>query len=71
MLSDNEILRRLRAVRFSSQFERCARRATSLRGIAIESGLTREYLHLLSAGKRRLGERARVALSDTLSKGVN
>jgi hypothetical protein len=38
-----------------------------MRGIAIEAGLSRELLHMLTTGQKRLGARSRAALSTTLS----
>ena len=67
MLSDDEILRRLKTIRHSPSFERNARRATSMNGIATASGLSREYLHRLANGSERLGPRAREALSRVLN----
>lgn len=63
MLSDAEILRRLRAIRFSPRAERLARRAVSMRGIALDTGLSREFLHRVAAGQKRLGKASRTALS--------
>lgn len=68
MLSDNEILRRLKAIRFSSRTERAARRATSIRGLAIETGLSREFLHRAAMGKKNLGKASKEALSASFSK---
>ena len=67
LLSREEILRRLRTIRFSSRRERLARRALSLNHVAVEAGLTREYLHMLASGKRRIGSGAQTAISRALN----
>jgi hypothetical protein len=50
MLSDEEILRRLRAIRFSPTHLRNARKAPSMNGLATKVGLTREWLFRLTSG---------------------
>lgn len=67
MLSDTEIMRRLKAVRYSSRLERNARRAISMNGIATKAGISREYLHMIVSGQRPLTARGRVILSQVLT----
>jgi hypothetical protein len=62
MLSDQEIVRRLKAIRFSTRSERQARRAPSINAIAKQAGLARPYLfEIISTG--RLGSTARAKLN--------
>jgi DNA-binding phage protein len=70
MLSDNEILRRLRAIRFSPRSERLARRATSMRGIALEAGIAREHIHKVASGKYPLRAPTKAALSAVLERVI-
>jgi len=66
MLSDAEIMRRLRAIRYSDRSERQARRIQSINGIAREAGMPRPYLfEIVSTG--RLGSLSREKLSRVLS----
>jgi hypothetical protein len=65
MLSDAEIIRRLRIIRHSSTFERNARRAPSINGTANAAGVSREYLHQIINGKP-IGRYARPKLSRVL-----
>ena len=66
MLSDKEIIQRLKAVRYSSSSERYARRATSINGIAKAAGISREYLFRLLKGEP-IGSPAREKLSLVLT----
>ena len=62
ILSDHEIIRRLRTVRHSSQDERNARRAPSINAIATRAGLTREAVYrIIRTGS--LGTKSRAGLS--------
>jgi hypothetical protein len=67
MLSDDEILRRLREVRHSPQASRNARQAVSINGIANAANLSRCHVHDLQAGRRALGPISRLALSEALT----
>jgi hypothetical protein len=66
-LPDEEILRRLRLVRYSPASLRNARQAPSINGLVTATGLTREYLHRVANGSERLGPRSRQALSRALT----
>jgi len=70
MLTDYEITRRLRMIRYSSRHERQARRARSLRSIAAESGIQIDYLYRVLSGQRHLTDRLRQHLSLVLSDKV-
>jgi hypothetical protein len=50
MLTDDEIRRRLREIRFSPVADRYARRAPSMNGIAKAAGVARENLHRIVNG---------------------
>jgi hypothetical protein len=64
-MTDEEILRTLRTVRYSSKHERNARRALSINGLATMTGLTRQALYqILWTG--HVGSRSRPALSKAL-----
>ena len=67
MLSDEDILRRLRAIRFSPKTERYARRAASINGIAARAGITREHVHRIVNGSKRLTHQTRDALDRVLT----
>ena len=67
MLSDTEIMRRLKAVRYSSRLERNARRAISMNGIATKAGISREHLHRIVSGQRSLTAKGRDILSQVLT----
>ena len=66
MLSDAEIVRRLRAIRFSPTHLRNARRAPSMNGLATKAGLTREWLFQLTNGAP-MGNKARSRLTMALT----
>ena len=70
LLSDHEIIRRLRMIRYSSRHERQARRITSLRSIATASGIQIDYLYRVLSGQRHLTDRLRQHLSLVLSDKV-
>jgi hypothetical protein len=67
MLSDAEIIRRLRVIRQSLKNERYARRIQSVNAVAVQAGLNRTYVHALIAGTRNLGPQTRGKLSVVLS----
>lgn len=67
MLSDAEILRRLRIIRHSPQHLRNARKAPSINGLATAANLARCHLHDLEAGRRNLGPVSRTSLSQALT----
>jgi hypothetical protein len=69
MLSDEDIVRKLRIICHSSRSERYARRATSINGIALAAGLNRRQLYRIVNGEP-IGDRARVGLSRVLSCDV-
>jgi DNA-binding phage protein len=52
MLSDQEIVRRLKIIRFSPRAEREARRALSMNAIAKQTGLARDTLYAVSTTGR-------------------
>jgi hypothetical protein len=66
LLADDEIIKRLRTIRFSSRSERCARRLVSVSSIATVSGLSRRYLYRIALGERP-GPRSAAILSRVLS----
>lgn len=66
MLSDDEIRRRLRAIRHSSRHERNARRAPSINATAAAAGLSRETLYCI-ARDEPIGQRARRELTRVLT----
>ena len=66
MLSDQEIIRRLRAIKFSPQGERYARRAPSLNAIVQASGVTRQQVYQVISGYG-LGPKSRARLSRALT----
>ena len=70
MLTDYEIMRRLRMIRYSSRHERQARRAPSLRDIATRSEIQIDYLYRVLSGSRRLTDQLRQRLSIVLSDKV-
>jgi hypothetical protein len=70
MLSDEEIVRRLREIRLSPRRERYARRAPSMNALAVETGITREHIHKLTSGTKGLGPLSRIRLSAAFEKLV-
>jgi hypothetical protein len=66
MLSDQEILRRLRTIRFSSDTERNARRSPSLNAVITASGLGRTFVYRIIREGKGLGPRSRARLSEAL-----
>jgi len=66
MLSDAEISRELLRIRYSPSRERYARRAPSVNGIAVQVGITREYLFRLIR-TRYIPPNLREKLSDALT----
>lgn len=67
MLSDDEILRRLKAVRNSPQHERNARRILSINSISQRTGINRTYIHNIIAGSAKIGPANRRKFSDVLT----
>lgn len=66
MLSDDEILRRLKAVRHSPVTERLARRSVSVRQIAGDAKVAREHLYRIIRGERPITADLRDKLSHVL-----
>ena len=66
MLSDQEIIRRLKTIRFSSASERNARRAPSINAIAKQAGLSRKALYEVTT-TGRLGSIARGKLTRVMT----
>jgi hypothetical protein len=65
-MTDEQVLRRLRAIRFSPARERNARRSLSINAIAKRAGLARPYLfEIISTG--RIGSIARDKLIPVLT----
>src|ERR1700690_386208 len=62
MLSDEEIIRRLRAIRMSPHLERSARRAPSLNGVIRASGISKDRVYRICRGEAGLGPKSRKAL---------
>jgi hypothetical protein len=62
-LPDDEIIRRLRMIRYSSRHERQARRAPSIRAVALQAGIRKDHLYRLLSGRRHLTDRLRQGLS--------
>ena len=62
MLSDDEIVRRVRAIRFSSTRERNARRAPSINALAKKAGLSRKVVYEIT-NTGHLGSIARAKLN--------
>jgi hypothetical protein len=65
-LTDDEIMRRLRMIRYSSRHERQARRARSLASVAAQSTIVRGDLYGLLTGRLRLTDTLRYRLSIVL-----
>jgi hypothetical protein len=66
MLSDQDIIRQLRAIRYSSTRERNARRLPSVNALAKAAGLARPYLFEIT-NTGRLGTVARAKLTRALT----
>ena len=66
MLSEQEIIRQLRAIRFSSRHERNARRAPSMHGIAQATGISRMHIYRVAVGGK-ITPRMRQELSHVLT----
>jgi hypothetical protein len=65
MLSDAEIIRRLRAIRFSPMPERFARRLPSINALHKATDISRVHLYRIIRNGQ-LGPKARALLSDAL-----
>jgi hypothetical protein len=59
IMTDEEIVRRLKTVKHSSQFERLAKRLPSINSIANETGFTTRWIYLVIAGDRPLTKASR------------
>ena len=66
MLSDDEIIRRVRSIRLSSAFERNARRLPSINGLATAAGLTPQTIFRISNGSP-LSKHSRERLQQALT----
>ena len=66
MISDAEIIRRVRAIRFSSPTERNARRAPSINALAKQAGLSRKVVHEVAI-TGHLGSISRAKLSRVMT----
>jgi hypothetical protein len=64
MLSEETVLRRLRAIKQSSQADRINGRILTMATIARRANLNRTFLHGLLNGQHKLGPTARQRLSD-------
>ena len=62
-LPDDEIIRRLRIIRYSPRHERQARRAPSIRGVGLKAGIRKDHIYRLLSGRRRLTDNLRQRLS--------
>lgn len=62
-LSDEEILRRLRAIKMSPAPERSARRLPSLRRVILISGMVKGHLYQIIDGKAGIGPVSRARLT--------
>lgn len=67
MLSDQEIIRRLRAIKFSPTMDRYARRAPSLSAIIRAADLTKQQVYAIIAGREGLGPKSRSRLQQVLT----
>ena len=67
ILTDDEIVRRLKLIRYSPAAARLGRKATSINALAKAAGLTREHLHRVANGLP-IGPRTRQELSRVLSR---
>lgn len=65
-MTDEEIFRRLRAIRFSPVTERNARRAPSINALAKQAGLSREVVYEVIRTSH-LGRNARARLTSALT----
>ena len=63
-MTDEDLIRQLKAVRHSSRGERSHRRSLTMSGIARETGITRESLHNIASGKTSIGPKTRTALRE-------
>lgn len=67
MLSDQEIVRRLRAIRFIPAPERYARRAPSLNAVIKRSGLSKVQVYAIATTGTGIGPKSRAGLSRALT----
>jgi transcriptional regulator with XRE-family HTH domain len=61
-MTDEEILRPLKAVRHSSYADRIRKRSLTMSDVARETGISRETLHKIASGKLPIGPSTRAAL---------
>jgi hypothetical protein len=59
MLSDEEIVRRLRVIKHSSQTDRRRQRGETMLGLAKSTGIARSYLHRIADKSLNMGPRTR------------
>jgi hypothetical protein len=69
LLDDAEIIRRLRTIKQSPQFDRLTRQAPTINGIARLSGVARRQIYQIIDGQGRLGPKSRARLSKVLTCG--
>jgi hypothetical protein len=67
MLTDDEILRRLRTIKATSHLDRCARLLPSINQVAAASGVCKQHLYLVINGTAKIGPRSRPKLSKALT----
>jgi hypothetical protein len=68
-MTDEDLLRQLKAVRHSSRDDRSKKRSVSLSAISRETGINREMLHNITSGKRMIGPKTRAALCEYFACG--
>jgi transcriptional regulator with XRE-family HTH domain len=61
-MTDEDLLRRLKEVRHSSQADRIRRRRLTMSDIARETGISRENLQNIAGGISKIGPKTRTAL---------
>jgi hypothetical protein len=61
-MTDEDLLRRLKEVRHSSQADRIRRRRLNMSDIARETGISRENLQKIAVGQSTIGPKTRTAL---------
>lgn len=61
-MTDQDILRQLKAIRHSSSADRIRRRSRTISDVARETGIARETLQKTASGQLPIGPRTRTAL---------
>jgi hypothetical protein len=61
-MTDDDILRRLREVRYSSKDDRLKKRALSFSDIARDTGISRDHLERIANDRMNIGPKTRTAL---------